>query len=496
MMAWDSDISLNFEVQPKERNSIGLECWQDIKISDIWIPCHVLLSRGQNNDQDLITEKCTRTLEKRDISHNSFSVYCCKELGDKELADFSCNCNKNNFQKIESSEEVFKSTSSLQESQESTFSYSIREPEIKVKTLKDTVVTKEDACSYIEEGLSDILINTFNKQKLEELEKTNECVSYTYDTYSCIESKWDARTHSGSRDDTLNSLKLNENVLNCKQKSHEKIHSLKRYETGYEMDLLPSADKICSLADSEYKQDNLDKEDQNEFRKIEVCVQDTNEIFSVKSECKEKFSFNNNNRFSLSDEHVPDVSNTFYVISKKKETNKPDLPNKRKEKKLQKCIGKVSLGEFLLKDEKSSCSKEEENDDFYWHCMQNKSELYDLLQLESTSEFPSLSVQENVWADPIEDILQNCSKEESVTSNKPFDNLHDFYEYLDVNKNVSTECYSANQEKQQKETAVVIIENIPIGTTTDDVEALVLGYGEIEDLSLEPHKTCLKAEIK
>ncbi|KFM83146.1 hypothetical protein X975_26422, partial [Stegodyphus mimosarum] len=128
--------------------------------------------------------------------------------------------------------------------------------------------------------------------------------------------------------------------------------------------------------------------------------------------------------------------------------------------------------------------------------MQNKSELCDLLQLESTSEFPSLSLQENVWTNPEEAILENCSKEESAISNKPFGNLHDFYKCLDVNKNVSTESYSTNQEEQQKETAVIVIENIPTGTTTDDVEALVLGYGEIADLSLQPHKTCLKAKLK
>ncbi|KFM83145.1 hypothetical protein X975_26421, partial [Stegodyphus mimosarum] len=274
MMVWDSDISLNFAVQPEEQNTIGLECWQDIKLPDIWIPCHLLLNRSQSNDQDLIMENCTRTLEKRNISHHGFSVYCCKELGDKELAGFSCNCNKNNFEKVECSEEVFKPTSSLQERQ-SAFSHSVQEPETKVKTLRDTVVTKDDACSYIEDEVSDILINTFNKQNLEELEKTNEGISYTCDTYSCTESKWDARTHSDSGDDTLNSLKSNKSVLNCEQKSYEKIHFLKSYETGYEMDFLPSADKICPLADSEYKHNNLDKEDQNDFRKMKVYMQDT-----------------------------------------------------------------------------------------------------------------------------------------------------------------------------------------------------------------------------
>ncbi|KFM66101.1 hypothetical protein X975_18928, partial [Stegodyphus mimosarum] len=196
----------------------------------------------------------------------------------------------------------------------------------------------------------------------------------------------------------------------------------------------------------------------------------------------QKYSFYDNAKFNW---------NTYPLPSKRNEISKLNLPDKRsdrKEKKIPKNTPtKMPLGEFLQKYD-NSWSENVENNDFYLHCIKGKSQFSDLLHLESVSEFPALCSRGN--------ISQKCSIERSI-SNEPFHNLSDFCEYLNKgNKKASPEIYSLKQDQQQMETTVIIIENIPVGVTAEDVETLMTEYGEMTDLSLEPLGICLKAKLK
>ncbi|GFU19615.1 uncharacterized protein NPIL_587891 [Nephila pilipes] len=198
-----------------------------------------------------------------------------------------------------------------------------------------------------------------------------------------------------------------------------------------------------------------------------------------------------------------------YTIAYQRPTLEKQISKSKtsKEKKMKKKGKRILPITSLFQDDDKSRFEKPEVDEFYQNLI-CRGICKPAEQLANMTEFPF--EQTNLFPCTVEERMTeanctveermteaNCTVEERMTEtnctqNLKIDSKPNFTNEMDVDK---TEGIKSEIWKRGS-TETIVIENIPKDVTREDIENIVLRYGELKKLSIEPHGKFLRAKLK